>query len=82
VEVIDRIKVLAPQKLEWALPHPGLTTVFDPVDGSHHRHLGAKVRCRMTGRECPLLAKSRHFEGSAKASAFTPKADINAGDSE
>jgi len=35
-------------------------SAFDAVDGSHHRHLGAKVQCRMTGRECLLLAKKRH----------------------
>ncbi len=48
----------------------------DAVDGSHHRHLGAKVQCRMTGRECLLLAKnglSGHVVGTA---ALPPTADI------
>ena len=34
------------------------------------------------GPQLPLLARSRHFEGYAKASAITPKADISTAKSE
>ncbi len=48
----------------------------DAVDGSHHRHLGAKVQCRMTGRECLLLAKRRLIRRFPTTTALTPKLDI------
>jgi hypothetical protein len=54
------------------------TSASDVVDGSHRRHLGAKVWCRLMDRECPLLAISGRFEGSARESALHPKADIQA----
>ena len=46
-------------------------------NGSHHRHLGAKVRFRLSDHECLLLATSRHTEGSSRTSALPPKADVN-----
>ncbi len=34
------------------------TVGFDVVDGSHHRHLSANMRCQLMDRECLLLAKT------------------------
>ncbi len=48
----------------------------DAVDGSHHRHLGAKVQCRMMGRECLLLVNNGLCGHVAGTSAYPPTADI------
>ncbi len=51
---------------------PILMSAIDAVDGSHHRHLGGKVQCRMTGRECLLLAISGLFGVPPRTSALPP----------
>ncbi len=40
------------------------------------RRLGAKVQCRMTGRECLLLATNGSQDHAAATSAYPPTADI------
>ncbi len=52
------------------------TAGLDVVDGSHRRHPGAKMRCRLIDRECLFWAK----RGSARMRGFATgvgaKADI------
>ena len=51
-------------------------TACDALDGSHHQHRGAKVRCHSMGSECLLSANRRSSEGCVRASAFPREADI------
>ncbi len=43
----------------WAGLYTAEMSTIDAVDGSHHQHLGAEMRCQSTICQCRLLAKSR-----------------------
>ncbi len=51
-------------------------TACDAVDGSHRRHLGAKLRCRLMDRLCPVLATTRRTGHVHLTSGLPPKDDI------
>ncbi len=51
-------------------------TACDALDGSHHQHRGAKVRCHSMGSECLLLANNGLSGHAASTSAPPPRADI------
>ncbi len=51
-------------------------TACDALDGSHHQHRGAKVRCHSMGSECLLSATNGSQDHAAATSAYPPTGDI------